>query len=261
MRAWVLLALLAGPAGAQVASVDTPQGVARVEGDPAEGGQWLSVGGARAYGLADFPYLWIEGSAGALILVGLSEGGTACPSLYAWVDASRPGFPATDTFGTCGSADGIAQDGGTVSVRIGSGDAERPWSLFTWDGKGAVTETPLGQEPSGSPPGAGPEAWVGRYAFDLFRSSDWRGPMVALLGEEGYRAAQGAIQTASPMERQGAWVVGSGFDPLSGGDVGGAVALGEDGRVLVALYGQGAPVLYGDPGGPLPPGVAEAMAR
>ena len=198
---------------------------------------------------------WV-GLGGAVFLVGLSAGGRACPTLYAWVDASEPGLPATAPFGTCGEATGVSHDGETVTVTVGSADAEHPESAFTWDGRGEVVETLLGQEPSGSPPKAGNEAWVGRYPYDLVRSSDWRGPLVALLGEDGYRAAQLAIQTAAPMERQGDWVVGSGFDNDSG--LGGTVALGDAGRILVAITGAGAPVLYGD-GDDVPPAIAEAM--
>lgn len=251
----------ATPAGAEIEEARTPQGVARVEGVP-QGLYRLVVGGRTALAVDEFPVLWIEAQAGSLLLVGLSEGGTACPALWTWVDAGDPGFRRSETFGTCSDlVESVTHDSETVTVTLGSSDDDHPFSAFTWDGRGAVVEAPQGQPPSGAPPGGDPRAWVGRLPFELVRTSDWRPALVALMGEEGYDRAQEAIGSASPMEVQGKWVAGAGFDRLSGGS--GAVAISlDDGRLLVALRdAEGAPPqLWGDPRGPLPPAVAEVVA-
>lgn len=154
----------------------------------------------------------------------------------------------------------MSHDAETVTVTMASGDADFPRSAFVYDGKGPVREERLPQEPSGAPPAMGAEAWVGRYPFDLFTSSDWRGPLVALMGAEGYAAAQAGMATASPMAVDGDWVAGSGFEPNSGQQT--AVALSRvDGRLLVAVRApDGSPRMWGDARGPLPAEIAATLA-
>ena len=99
-----------------------------------------------------------------------------------------------------------------------------------------------------------------RYAYDLLRTTDWRGPMIELMGEEGYALAQDSIVSSSEMQVSGEWVEGTGFSRETGGM--GAVALSrEDGRLLVAIVaGPGvSPQLWGDPRGPLPEQVRQVM--
>ncbi len=129
-------------------------------------------------------------------------GGTACPALWAWVDAGDPGFRRTEAFGTRADAANVTSDGETVTVTVTvimpSFDPERPFSAFVWDGRGPVREVPQGPVPSGAPPEAGAEAWVGRHAHDLLRASHWRGPLLALLGKEGFAALHGAMASPRP---------------------------------------------------------------
>lgn len=258
--AWPLLAL-AAPAWADLASVETPQGPARVEGDPTDGGERLMVGDRVAFASAEEPYLWIEASRGTLLLVGIATGGTACGAEWIWLDAADPGFRATERFGTCADAVTVTSDAETVTVSMASSDPDHPTSDFVWDGKGPVREVPRGQEASASPPEAGADPWVGRYPYELMRAADWRGPLVDLLGEDGYAAAQAAIDSASPMAVEGGWVAGSGFERNAGAS--GAVAIArDDGRLLVAVRSgpDAEPRLWGDPRGDLPASIAAVMA-
>ena len=162
------LVALGGAAGAEIASVETPSGLARVEGDPAVDGQRLVVGDAVVVEDPAYTSLWIEAEAGDLLLVGLGFGGTLCAAEFLWLRTTD--LATTEPFGTCADLVTVSHDSETVTVTMATQDAEHPSAAFVWDGQGPVREVLGGQEPSGSPPGAGAEAWIGRYAFDLLRS-------------------------------------------------------------------------------------------
>lgn len=262
MRAVTVLALLATPAPAEIETAPTASGLARIEGDPFEGGERLIVGDRVALEAPTFPWLWIEAQVGDLLLVGMSSGGSACAAEWVWVHAEKPDLRLSEPFGTCSDLATVMADEETVTVSMPSSDADFPVVDFVYDGE-TVQEVARGQQPSGAPPEAGADAWVGRYPYDLFRSSDWREPLVALMGEKGYSWAQEAIGSASPMEVHGDWVVGEGCMAHACGEAWGAAAIHrEDGRLLVALGRWGeTPRLWGDPGGPLPAPIAHVMAR
>jgi hypothetical protein len=226
--------LPAAPLRAEVARVDTPQGLARVEGGAAEGGQRLVVGDRVALAAEEFPVLWIEAERGSLLPVGLGSGGTACPALWTWLDAGDPGFRRTEAFGTCSDLAAVTSDAGTVTVTLPSLDGNRPGSAFVWDGKGEVVEVPQGQEPSGMEPGD-PDAWVGGCALDLFRASDRRGQLESMMGPEAYREAQEVGGLCAPMERRGEWVVGTAIGQREDSGFTVAVALGSWGAMAVGI--------------------------
>lgn len=230
----LLLASGAGPALAEIASVATLQGEARVEGDAMAGGERLMVGDREAFASEDYPFLWIEAERGALLLVGLGSGGTACPALWAWVDAGDPGFRATEAFGTCSDLAAVTSDSETVTVTMPSFDPAEGDVAFVWDGRGPVREEVRGQQPSGMEPGD-PDAWVGGCAADLFRASDWRGQLEAMMGAEAYREAQGVADLCAPMERRGDWVVGTAFGNRANSGYTVAVAMASWGALAVGL--------------------------
>jgi hypothetical protein len=261
MRAAVLLALVATPALAEIGIVPTPSGLARIEGERLGEGEALWVGEAEVIPGDGVSVLWIEEQVRDLLLVGRSDGGTLCAAEWMWVHTERGGLRASEPFGTCSDLLTVTDGPVGVTVSMPSHDADWPVVDFVYDGV-AVREVPQGQRRSGSPPEAGALAWVGRHPWELFRASDWRGPLVALLGKEGYREAQEAIGSARPMEAEGDWVAGRGCMANGCGAAWGAVAIHRgDGRLLVALGGwEREPRLWGDPKGPLPPTVAEVMA-
>lgn len=250
----------AAPALAQE-PVETPLGPTRVEGEAfSEEGLRLLVGDRELLRSTDDMSIWAEASVGDLLLVGLASGGTACAVLWRWVDV-RTG-EATEPFGTCADVAEVREaEDGTAVVTMGSPDPDFPRSDFVFDGA-AVVEVPLPQEPAALPPDAPADGWVGRFAYEPFVASDWRAPLVALLGETGYDLAQEAFGIAGPFEAQGKWVTGWGCMAHACDILEGALAIHrEDGRLLVAISEEGEPPrLWGEPEGPLPPMLAEIMA-
>ena len=258
----VLLVSLGTPALADLDAVPTASGLARIEGDPFESGERLMIGSHVALEDPTSPWLWIEEELGDLLLVGTSEGGSACAAQWVWIHTENSEFRRSEPFGTCSDLATVTADETTVTVSMPSYDASQPMIDFVYDGA-TVREIPRGQEPSGAPPEAGADAWIGRHPFDLFRSSDWRDPLVALMGEKGYAVAQESIVSASRMEVHGDWVAGEGCMAHACGEAWGAVAIIRgDGRLLVALdrWDEAPPQLWGDPGGPMPAPIAQVMA-
>lgn len=76
--------------------MDTPQGLARVEGGRLVIGDRVALGGG---GDAD-PFVWIEAREGTLLLVGTGTGGTACPATWQWVHTGEGDARVTAPFGT-----------------------------------------------------------------------------------------------------------------------------------------------------------------
>lgn len=257
----VALALAASSALAQDGPVETPLGPARVEGEAfSDEGLRLIVGDRELLRSTEDMAIWPAAVVGNLLLVGLASGGTACAAQWRWVNL-RTGA-ATEPFGTCSdSAEVSAVEEDRVVVTMPSWNPDFPRSDFVYNGA-TMTEVPLPQEPAAVPPGTPGDAWIGRYPYEIFVASDWRGPLVALLGAEGYDLAQEAFGIAGPFEAQGEWVAGWGCMAHACGVLGGAVAIHRgDGRLLVAIAGEEEPPrLWGDPQGPLPPMLAEAMA-
>lgn len=266
MRMILALALLwPGLAVAQFiedgVDVGSPHGPVRIV-ETEDGWERFVLLGDRAF-FRDgaYRYVALVDRKGGLILVQLSSGGTACPAEYAWLNVvADPPF-ATEVFGNCSDLFEVAADAETVSVILPAMAAAEGRVAFVYDGQSIRREV-IGQAVSGIGPEAGAEAWIGRYPFELFRAAEWRPVLVGLMGEADYVRAGDTIQLASPMERQGDWVVGSGCIKFSCLEDHGAIALNlADGRVLVALRNAGrAPQLWGDPGGVMPAAIAEVLA-
>jgi hypothetical protein len=255
-----LLGLSAAPALAWNESLLTPQGLATVEGDPGTDAPLrLMVGGRELLRIEDWYESWPEAVVGNWLLLAVSEGGTACPMEWMWVELDSGAL--SPVFGNCASLDSAreAPDGALVA-RLYSYDLDWPKSDFVFDGT-AVVEVPLPQEPAPFPPGAPADDWVGRYSYELFMASDWKGPLSRLLGKDGYDEAQEAFARSSPFEVQGDWVAASACMMHACMMLQGAVAIHRgDGRVLVEILAEGEPPrLYGQPDGPLPPAIEEIM--
>ncbi len=115
MRAPVLLSLslLSGlPAGSVLAwneTLDTPEGVVRVDGDGAEMEPLtLFVGDRALWRTEDWLRIWPEQVVGDWLLVGLTQGGTACPMEWMWIDLKTGAL--SEVFGTCGMAEEVREE-------------------------------------------------------------------------------------------------------------------------------------------------------
>lgn len=253
---------VASPAAAWKESLETPEGLARVEGDSREGEPLrLLLSERELWRTEDWLRIWPEAVAGDWLLVGVTQGGTACPIEWIWIH--RASGAASEVFGTCAMAREVrVEPDESLSVLMSSYDPDEPVSRFAFDGA-TIREFRQGQEPAAVPPGAPADDWVGRWPYELFVASDWRGPLIALLGEEGYDEAQAAFGQVGPFEVEGDWVAAWGCIMHACPMLEGRIAIHRgDGRIIVALAEiDAAPRLYGDPRGPLPPTVAELMER
>jgi hypothetical protein len=254
----LLIGLVTGPALAWNEALDTPEGVARVEGDRAAMEPLtLFVGGRALWRTEDWLRIWPEQVVGRWLLVGLTQGGTACPTEWMWLNLDSGA--ASEVFGTCGGIDEVREEpDGSLSVATYSYDADWPIWRYGFDGT-TVTEVREPQRPAEIPPGAPAEQWIGRAPFEIFRASDWRGPLVELWGEEVYDEAQSAFGQVGYFEVEGDWIVAWGCMSHACGMLEGRIALHrEDGRIVLVLAEiDEMPRIYGEPGGALPPLLAE----
>jgi hypothetical protein len=255
------LGLGAAPALAWRESLDTPRGLATVEGDPGmDASLRLMVGGRQLFETQDWYEIWPEAVLGNWLLLAVSEGGTACEVEWMWVELDSGA--TSPVFGTCGMVEGVSRSAdGSPTATLYAYDLDWPRSNFVFDGT-TVAEVPLPQEPAAVPPGAPADDWLGRYPYELFMASDWKGPLTRLLGKAGYDQAQEAFGQSVPFEVQGDWVAASACMVHACTALAGAIAIHRgDGRILVAMRPEGGPgQLFGEPGGPLPPALQEVMA-
>lgn len=231
----------------QIAILDSADGFSRV----------LRVGDRRFFEDGGYRYVSVEAQRGALYLIGVASGGTACPSLFVWLHTEGGAPRVTETFGNCSDLPGVSSDAETVTVTLPSSTAADGFVSFVYDGK-TIDERVVGQRVSGVGPVA--EDWIGRYPFEVFRDADWRGPLVALMGEADYRRAGDVIATSSPFEAEGDWVTGTGFNSRIDG-ARGAIALNRrDGRAVVAIRTDARGLeMWGNPGGTIPPGLLSVL--
>jgi hypothetical protein len=261
----LMLCLSASTAIAQPELVQTPLGPTRVEGERfTDGGLRLYVGDRELIQTEEDAYLWAEAIEGDLLLVGLGSGGTACPEMWQWVNI-RTG-ETSERFGTClAAAEVSATDKGEITVSMPSWDFDFPTWDYVYDGT-TVTEVKRGQEPAELPPSTPADAWIGHYGSEMFKASDWREPLIRLMGEDAYSEAQAAFTTSNAMEVEGDWVVGTGCVVHACDIIEGVVAMHRtDGRVLVALSYEGQAGfmawVWGDQNDTLPPTVIELLAE
>ncbi|MCW1951774.1 MAG: hypothetical protein KIH44_010465 [Octadecabacter sp.] len=195
-------------------------------------------------------FIGIEDQRGSLYLISLSSGGNACEVSFVWLHTVG-GARLSPEFGNCAAMTEVRSDAETVSVVMPSTSAAEGFVAFVYDGK-AIERVVLGQQVTGVPFEA--DALVGRYPYEIFRDAGWRASLLALMGESGYQLAGDVIATASPMEVQGDWVAGSGFNNRMAGNAYGATAIHRtDHRVVVAIRTQeGGLQVWGNLSGAMP---------
>lgn len=211
----------------------------------------LMVGSTLFFSGEGHRYVNIDAQRGALYLVSLSSGGSACAATFAWLDTRVPP-QVTEQFGTCADQVEVTSDNETVSVTIIAFQAEQGFVTFVYDGK-TITEVAAGQQNTGR--GLTAQAWVNAHPNEVFRDAGLRSTLVDLMGEQKYTIAGEVIGVASAMARDGQWVAGKGCMPRQCDVARGAVAIHEDGRIVVALRTQDSGLeVWGDMSG-VPPSV------
>lgn len=253
-----------GLAGAQTiadgVNTMTPYGQVTIRESDDGWSRYLDLGGARFFDTGDFRFIDLIDRRGGLILVQLFYGGNGCPSDYAWLNVvADPPF-ATEVFGNCSDLPEVSSDSETVTVTLPATTAADGFTAFIYDGRTIRQET-AGQQSAGIAPGNA-TAWIGRHPGEIFRAADWRDMLVGLMGEDAYIRAGNTIELASPMERRGDWVVGSGCIKFTCDEDFGVIALHVlDGRVLVALHSMEGGELWGDAAGAVPEAIRDVLAR
>jgi len=263
MLKWLVMcfALIAAPAWAQFIAEDVEVNTAAgpiVIIDSSDGfSRVLQVGKQRFFTDGNYRFVSVEAQRGSLYLIGLSSGGSGCPSLYVWLH-TQDGPRISPEFGNCAPLSEVRSDAETVSVVMPSQTAADGLVAFVYDGR-TIQEVILGQEATGVPKQA--DQLIGRYPFELLRDADWRPELVALMGEDGYRRAGDVIATSSQFEAQGDWVAATGFNNRLSGDAYGAIAIHRtDGRVVVALRtSTNGLELWGDMSGSVPEAIMLVM--
>jgi hypothetical protein len=262
-RVVAALACLGGAAQAEMLDhldrVETPVGPVLVVSNEDGYSQRVIIGEQSFLDDGDYRFVSIRAREGSLYLLELSTGGNGCAAEYAWLHAVPGDVRLSPVFGNCSDLAEVSADAETVTVTLPALDAATGRTAFVYDGQ-TVTERPAGQTAADVAPGAGADALVGTYPFDLFRTADWRAPLVALLGEAAYAQTGTLFELAAPMEIEGDWVTGSGCVKFACSDRTAAVAVHRrDGRILVALRDGLLVGIYGDPGGDLPPAIARVL--
>ena len=258
--------LAAAPLHAEIDQVETPSGLARIEGDTTYPDvERLVVGNRVAVEPAPDSAqqrVWIEAEVGTLLLVGLASVGNGCFTEYVWVHtAPEDGLRTSDLFGTCGGDLQVTSDAETVTVSMNSLNPDEGRLEYVYDGR-VVRERVLGMRASGFGPEASARNWIGRVPSELFAAAEWREPLVALIGQDAYDEAQEVMDLYDDEGMQ-LWVAGFMFGNRDSGGSWGAVAINDDDRrLLVVLKAPGeAPRLWGDARGPLPAPIVEAISR
>lgn len=228
------LAAAVHPVAEAAETAGTRAGPARIVAGPTMARMFVGAAETRF----DFEprYADIESKLGDLLLVRLASGGNGCPAMFAWVRATPGQLKVTASFGACSDLAEISHDSETVTVSMPSMKPGEGRAAFVYDGR-VVTKRVLGLQPSGAPPAAGAERWIGRQPFELVKAAEWRSRFEALMGAATFLDAQRIINVSSPVRRDGRWVTGFGCQPHACNSAVGAVAIeiGGDG-VVVALW-------------------------
>ena len=256
----LLLALLPLAAQAEVVA-QSPSGPVEIV-SAGDGERQVAVGGWVVPNTSAY-LVGVERQLGNLFLLALATGGNGCPSLYAWLDTTPGRVRASETFGTCSDLPDVSWDSETVTVEMPSMDPERPERVrFLWDVKGAVREVSAGL-PSLGIGTLTAAALEGRHVGEVMLLAEADAPLSALLGRAALADARRliAVADARGMTRFGGWVAGGGCMAHDCGRSRGALALHEDGRILVALNADGMVRLWGDARGELPGPVLDVLRR
>lgn len=232
---------------------DTPSGKVRIEGEFNQTHR-LFVGNT-VLPLEGYASAWLGDRVGNLILIGMTLGGTACPATFAWLDTTPGKVALSDTFGSCSDTVEVSHDRETVTVTMPSMNASRGMVAFDFDGK-TVTERVLGLQASGVT-GKGPEAWLGKSAYDYLTAPENEPMLIELMGWDALddaRHASTVSSEANSLREDGAWLVASGCQPhLCDTNFTGVALHLETGTPVVALKRDGEEgKLFGKPPSALP---------
>ena len=251
------LVLFAFPALAQQVDTNTRAGQARII-DNADGTKDVMIGTTRVDLPEDAYLAFFDGRVGDLLLVLYSPGGNACNGFYTWVHATPGDIRRSPEFGTCAARGDITWDAETVRVTMPSGEPGKGDVTFVYDGKGHIATLQAGLANSGV---QSPADWAGRYGFELVSAGEKQAQLRALLGAENLLEVQRVMDLASPMQRDGNWIAGTGCAKHACDTDRAAVAINlGDGRLLVALKTPTrGPVLWGNANGPLPLAIKEVL--
>lgn len=205
------LALSVAVAGAALAeeAYDSPSGKVRIEGEFNQMHRLFI--GDTVMPLEGYASAWLGERVGNLVLVGMSSGGTACPATFAWLDTTPGKLRLTDTFGTCSDTVEVSHTSETVTVTMPSMDPSRGMVAFDFDGK-SVRERVLGLQASGIT-GEGPEAWIGKGAYDYLTAPENEPQLIELMGWDALdnaRRASAISSEAKALQVDGEWLVASG---------------------------------------------------
>ena len=259
-RLLLLLALLPLVAQAEMVA-QSPSGPVEIV-SAGDGERQVAVGGRVVPNTSAY-LVGIERQLGNLFLLALATGGNGCPSLYAWLDTTPGRVRASETFGTCSDLPDVSWDSETVTVEMPSMDPERPERVrFLWDGKGAVREVSAGL-PSLGIGTLTAAALEGRHVGEVAASAEMAAVLAEPLGTEGLSDLRRltSLADAGGMRRFGGWVAGQGCMPHDCEEGRGALAVHDDGRILVALFEQGVAWIWGDARGELPGPVLDVLRR
>lgn len=259
MRAILTLAfiVLGIPALARPVDTDTSAGRARIV-DNADGTKDVMIGATRVDLPEDAFLAFFDARVGDLLLVVFSPGGNACNGFYTWVHTVPGDIRRSPQFGNCAERGEITWDAENVRVTMPSFEPGKGDVTYSYDGKGHITTSQAGLAASGVVRLAD---WAGRYGHELVNAGEKQDQLRALVGAENLQAVQWAMDLATPMQRYGEWVAGTGCARHACDSERAAVAINlSDGRFLVALRtSTRGPVLWGDAGGRLPPPIAEVL--
>ena len=85
----------------------------------------------------------------------------------------------------------------------------------------------------------------GRLPFDVLRSKHWQGRFTKIAGKD-YALLEEGLTVSNTMKPDGAWLVGSGYDPRGGGASSAVIAVNvQTGQVMAAYDDAGSIRFYG----------------
>ncbi|MBW6419046.1 hypothetical protein [Celeribacter sp. PS-C1] len=228
--------------------------------------------GADALYLADAPvdlplavdHLDIAAQDGNLLLILLASGGTACPKMWAYVDAGADPVWVSEPFGTCHDNAQAQMTERGIEVISPATDPGQSGDLRYWLEGREIHEA---RAPSKSLGFTQVAQWEGRHPKLLVNDPAWEGRFLAAVGPIGLLELRALFEQASVLEWEGDWLVAQGCKANACGHLKGALAMRRDGHALVAVIGRAAadPLaglrIYGDAQNqPLPQAIIQVFA-
>ncbi|WP_460274129.1 hypothetical protein [Celeribacter sp. ULVN23_4] len=209
-------------------------------------------------------HLDIAAQDGDMLLVMLGSGGTACPKMWVYVDASETPAKVSEMFGTCHDDAKVSLTARGIEVVTPSAKPDESADVTYWIENDAVHES------LGPPKSMGytqVEEWDGQHPKLLVNDPAWEGRFLATVGPVGLLNLRALFEQASWLHWEGEWLVARGCKTDACGYLEGAVALSRDGQAIVAVVDRSEfepPAglrFYGDAGDKaLPPAILQVFA-